>query len=204
MKQKQKDMPMTLSSSTNPLHTMSVEEIDNLFENVSVSQTWQWKESTFADTGQGKDYLDETEIGARNFLRNSADYHVIPKKLLRRSKTALSEIMSNVDKHLKGGRKFISITIGYIPYEDKPAIIICLKNSANERHYKRCKEAIKQSRKAIENSKEELNALSDRLMENPNPGGLGFWNLITQIRAEVACDYNAERDILRTTCLLRG
>jgi hypothetical protein len=193
---------MTLTYPEIPLNSMSDEQIKELFENVAVCQSWQLHETNLNDNGQSGEYLEETEIGARNFLRKTSDHYSISKKLLRKSKTSLSEMMSNVGKHMVGDRTYISITVGYIPYTERPTVIINLRNSALDSNYTKALETMGQSQKALATSKEEVDALSNRLMESPNPGGMGFWNLITQIRADVTCKYDKDKQILSTICLI--
>lgn len=181
------------------LWRMDESSILQLYEKADFCETWTQTEEGFAADHYESDFFVDTTMAIRDHILQLAETRGLSKRQLRRTQGVLSELIMNAERHMTMPF-YASFTLAC--FADNTLAFI-VENSALERAYDKARVLLVRILGAVASgAKDEIDAVSDDLLNQPGKGGMGFWNITTQFQADLWVIYSPQTQRIKSYCLI--
>lgn len=193
---------MPLKHSERHMREMTEEEISSLRNSEIISQSWRKNHEDISSKENGAIgtyYFADLGTEMRDFLRKLLEYNEVSKRLIRQTQGVVSELLLNAERHMNKPF-YICFTVSY---RNDGSILVVLVNSCSTESFERTKTYVLQALDAKAAGKEKLNELADKLLEQPGKGGMGLWNMVTQLNGDFWIRFDPQKNYMSSYCIIR-
>lgn len=193
---------MPLEHSERPMREMTEEEVGSLRNTEIISQSWRKNHEDIIFTERDSVttyYFADLGTEVRDFLRKLLEYNEVSKRLIRQTQGVVSELLLNAERHM-GNPFYISFIISF---RSDGSILVVLVNSCSKESFEKAESYVIQAVDAKAAGKEKLNELADKLLEQPGKGGMGLWNMVTQLNGDFWVSFHPEKKHMTSRCIIR-
>lgn len=179
-----------------PLCEMTDIELDNILQAVVFNMKWEKTEDDLVNEDMySAFYFEELRANAVEFLNFLTEKYKLSKRQLLRARNAVYELLTNCERHM--AVPFYNSLV--IAYREDCAIVLHVENSSTEMNAKAALDCLQEiTRTAFE----DLETLRDKLLQSPKIGGMGIWNIITQLKCDLWIRYDKRVNGIESFCYI--